>query len=208
MTKANASGASVGLVKQIKTSINMVYTWGFEEGLIQGIGVSGKSPVYGLGVNKKEEKIKPILTIDEVRKFLLRAKIDQHPWYPIWAFAILTGMRSGELMALEWGDIDEENGIIRVSKSYNKRLNSNKCPKNGTWRNVDINSQLLQLVIELKRERRNETHVLPQFPEWKNGQGGKILRMFLERIGVNKEIVFHTLGPASLLIYFQLVLSR
>ena len=171
----------------------MVYTWGFEEGLIQGPSVSGKSPVYGLGMDKKEEKIKPILTIDEVRKFLLEAKIHQHPWYPIWAFAVLTGMRSGELMALEWGDIDDENGIIRVAKSFNKRLNATKCPKNGTWRNVDISSQLAKLIAELKRERRNERHVLPQFPEWKNGQGGKILRMFLERIGIRKEVVFHTL---------------
>lgn len=193
LTYAESKGASVGLIKQIKTSINMVYTWGFEEGLIQGASVSGKSPVYGLGIDKKEEKIKPILTIDEVRKFLLEAKIHQHPWYPIWAFAVLTGMRSGELMALEWGDIDDENGIIRVAKSFNKRLNATKCPKNGTWRNVDISSQLVKLIAELKRERRNERHVLPQFPEWKNGQGGKILRMFLERIGIRKEVVFHTL---------------
>lgn len=193
LTYAESKGASVGLIKQIKTSINMVYTWGFEEGLIQGSSVSGKSPVYGLGIDKKEEKIKPMLTIDEVRKFLLEAKIHQHPWYPIWAFAVLTGMRSGELMALEWGDIDDENGIIRVAKSFNKRLNATKCPKNGTWRNVDISSQLAKLIAELKRERRNESHVLPQFPDWKNGQGGKILRMFLERIGITKEVVFHTL---------------
>jgi integrase len=48
-------------------------------------------------------------------------------------------MRSGELQALEWGDIDEKNGIIRVSKSYNRKIEDLKCPKNGQWRNVDIN---------------------------------------------------------------------
>lgn len=190
---AEKKDASAGLIKLIKSSINTIYIWGLEEGLIQGNGISGKSPVFGLGIEKKEEKIKPILTIDEVRKFLLEAKIRQHPWFPIWAFAVLTGMRSGELMALEWGDIDEERGIIRVAKSFNKRLKTTKCPKNGTWRNVDINSQLAQLIIELKTERRNETHILPQFPEWKNGQGGKILRMFLVSIGIQKEVVFHTL---------------
>jgi integrase len=164
-----------------------------EEGLIQGVNLSGKSPVYGLGGDAKEETMKPILTLDEVRKFLLGAKIQQHPWLPIWAFAVLTGMRSGELMALEWGDVDEKNGIIRVAKSFNKRIKANKCPKNGTWRNVDINSQLASLIAELKVERRNETHVLPQFPEWKNGQAGNVLRLFLERIGIHKDVVFHTL---------------
>ena len=32
---------------------------------------------------------------------------------------ILTGMRNGELHALEWSDIDFENPLIRVSKSIN-----------------------------------------------------------------------------------------
>ncbi|HAZ14219.1 MAG: hypothetical protein A2X86_22425 [Bdellovibrionales bacterium GWA2_49_15] len=190
---AESIGASTTLLNKIKTSINLIYNWGVEEGIIQGPGMIGKSPIYGLGVGGKEEKLKPILTIDEVRKFLLEAKIHKHPWYPIWAFAVTTGMRSGELMALEWGDIDEENGIIRVSKSFNKRLKITKCPKNGTWRNVDINSQLANLIRSLRQERRNETYVLPTFSEWKNGQAGIVLRMFLERIGINKPVVFHTL---------------
>jgi integrase len=102
-------------------------------------------------------------------------------------------MRSGELQALEWGDIDEKNGIIRVSKSFNKRINTNKCPKNGSWRNVDINSQLKEIIQELYRLRLDERLVLPQFPEWKYGDAGKVLRMFLIEIGIQKEVVFHTL---------------
>lgn len=190
---AESLGAKKSLLNSIKSSINLIYNWGIEEGLITGNNLSGKSPVFGLGLDVKEEKLKPILTLDEVRKFLLEAKIQGHPWYPIWAFAILTGMRSGELQALEWGDVDEKNAIIRVSKSFNKRLNATKCPKNGTWRNVDISSQLQEIISELKRERLNQQFVLPQFPEWKYGGGGKVLRMFLERIGIQKDIVFHTL---------------
>ena len=193
LSHAESLGAKAGLLNKMKSSINLIYNWGSEEGLISGINLSGKSPVYGLGVDDNEEKMKPILTLDEVRKFLLAARIQKHPWYPIWAFAVLTGMRSGELMALEWGDVDEQNGIIRVTKSYNKRIRSTKCTKNGTWRNVDINSQLAGIIVDLKRSRMNETNVLPQFPEWKNGQGGNVIRMFLERIGINKDVVFHTL---------------
>jgi site-specific recombinase XerD len=35
--------------------------------------------------------------------------------------------------------------------------------------------------------------VLPQCPGWKHGDAGKVLRMFLERIGIKKDVVFHTL---------------
>lgn len=193
LSYAESLSAKNGLLNKIKSSINLVYNWGVEEGLIIGSNTSSKSPVFGLGLDGKEEKIKPILTLDEVRRFLFEAKIQKHPWYPIWAFAVLTGMRSGELMALEWGDIDEKNGIIRVSKSFNKRLQSTKCPKNGTWRNVDINSQLKEIITELRRTRINEPTTLPMFPEWKNGQGGTVLRMFLKKIGIDKDVVFHTL---------------
>lgn len=190
---AESLGAKRSLLNSIKCSINLIYNWGIEERLITGNNLSGKSPVFGLGLENKEEKLKPILTLDEVRKLLLEAKIQKHPWFHIWAFAILTGMRSGELQALEWGDIDEENGIIRVSKSFNKKMKMNKCPKNGTWRNVDMNSQLLQLISELKRIRANETNVFPSTVGWRSGCAGKILRMFLARIGIPKEVVFHTL---------------
>ena len=51
-------------------------------------------------IDKGEEKAPDIFTLEEIRKFLTAAKALKHHWYPIWAFAILTGMRSGELHAL------------------------------------------------------------------------------------------------------------
>ena len=190
---AKSSGASPSLLKKLKNSINTVYEWGLEEGLIQSKFYSSKSPVFGISIEENKDKVQPILTLAEVKEFLLQAKIKQHPWYHIWAFAMLTGMRSGELQALEWGDIDERNGIIRVSKSYNKKLNAVKSPKNGNWRNVDINSQLRGLITDLKRTRENEKTVLPIHPEWIGGTAAKVLRMFLYSIGIEKHVVFHTL---------------
>jgi integrase len=188
-----ASGGSKALMMRIKGSINLVYNFGVEEGLIQLKGGIPKSPVYGLDTGPKVESMKPILTLEEVRKLLFEAKVRSHPWYPIWAFALLTGMRSGELMALTWGDIDDQNGIIRVSKSFNKALKITKCPKNGTWRNVDISPQLQELIREIRVERAQESTVLPILPEWRNGFASVVLRSFMERIGINKPAVFHTL---------------
>lgn len=58
---------------------------------------------------------------------------------------------------------------------------------------MDVNGQLKNLLIELRRDRPNDTHVLPHFSEWKNGYAGEVLRRFLLSIGINKEVVFHTL---------------
>lgn len=103
-------------------------------------------------------------------------------------------MRSGELQALEWGGIDEKNGIIiRVSKSYNRKIENLKCPKNGQWRNVDVNPQLWDIIKSLKVVRANQRFILPEFAEWKYGYAGKVLRNFLQQIGIQKDVTFHTL---------------
>lgn len=191
---ATKHGAGVSLLKRIKSSINQVYTWAIEEGLIRSSDrIINHSPVFGLGVGGKSEKTPPILTLDEVRKLLFEAKLQEHPWYPHWAFAILTGMRSGELYALEWSDVDEDNGVIRVSKSFNKRSKQVKCTKNGQWRNVNISPQLKEILIYIRNHYSYSDHVLPRIAEWHTGHGGKILRNFLKRIGIEKHVVFHTL---------------
>jgi integrase len=191
---AKSKGASVSLLKKIKNSVNTIYNWGLEEGIIKsGDRIVNHSPVYGIGVEDKTEKTPPILRLDELRNLLFEAKLQKHPWYAHWAFATLSGMRSGELYALKWEDVDEDNGIIKVTKSYNKRDKILKSTKSGKWRNVNISPQLKEVLLYIKNECPNCDYVLPRIGAWKNGQAGKVLRMFLKRIGINTYVTFHTL---------------
>lgn len=82
---AKNNGAKATLLKSLKNSINTVYCWGIEERLVLSQDGSSpyNSPVHGIGVDNKKEKIPPILTLDEVRTFLFEAKLQDHPWYPI-----------------------------------------------------------------------------------------------------------------------------
>jgi len=73
-------------------------------------------------------------------------------------------MRSGELYALEWNDIDLENNLIRVSKSHNNRLKIIKSTKAGYWRTVPISPELRNLLITLKQNKTD--YVLPRFMAW------------------------------------------
>jgi integrase len=189
-----SNGVKPGLQKRIKNSINTVYTWGIEEGLIRsGDIIVNHSPVYGLSVEDKVERNPPILTLEEIRKILFQAKLQDHVWYPHWAFAVLSGMRIGELYALQWSDIDEDNGIIRVTKSYNKRIKELKSTKSGKWRNVNISPQLKEIITYLRNTNSSPESVLPKVTAWGDGQAGKILRLFMKRIGIDKYATFHTL---------------
>lgn len=64
----------------------------------------------------------------DLKSFLEHLESSQHKRYNLYFDAVLyqlllsTGLRIGEACALEWGDIDLENGTIAINKTYNKNL--------------------------------------------------------------------------------------
>lgn len=176
-------------ISKVKSSINLIYNWGIEENLI----TAQSSPVEGLSFHQKDEKVPKILSLEEVQTLLLEAKRRDHPWYHAWAFALLSGMRSGELMALRWSDIELDKMLIRVSRSYSSQLKIEKSTKAGYWRTVPISQELLEIINELRVFNGKNEFVLPRMAYWTNGYAGSILRQFLKQIGIEKDVVFHTL---------------
>lgn len=187
--KASEMGIRPSHQVRIKHQINRVFQFGIEHGLLRGINVS---PVHGIKIDTKTETKPEILSIQEIKKLLESAKIIQSPWYTTWAMALFTGMRSGELYALTWKDIDLESKSISVTKSYNCRLKAIKGTKAGYWRTVPISSELLSLLKEMKLMGRNQEFVLPRLNLWTKGLQARELRGFCIGIGL-PSIKFHTL---------------
>lgn len=179
-------------LRKIKSSINSVFNWAIEEKLVVGLS---SSPVEGLSFNDKIKTVPKILNLEEVRLLLAESQARNHDWYPIWAFAVLTGMRSGELLGLQWKDIDLDKKIITVSKSYKAKSKVLKSTKAGYWRCVPISKDLEGIILALKSDFKiePETFVLPRIYAWLNGQAGVVLKNFLSEIGLKKDVVFHTL---------------
>ncbi len=179
---------SKSFISKLKGTINRVYIWGIEENLIKEVY---QSPTFGVTVSRKSERVPTILNKEEILKLIKCAKEQNSPWFPIWAVALLTGCRNGELYALTWDDIDFENKKIRVSKSYNKRRNEIKSTKSGNWRNVPINQEL-ELILRNLKDSSTSNHVLPRLREWRHGYQAKALRLFCKTIGITS-IRFHDL---------------
>ena len=55
---------------------------------------------------------------DEVRRFLDAARDDGLDVYTLYAAAIFTGMREGELAGLRWSDVDFDRRLITVQRSF------------------------------------------------------------------------------------------
>ena len=190
LAKMEEAGKTRGFQKHVKNTVNVVFRWGIEEKLIRGVA---STPVEGVKVVlDKAEGVPDIFTIEEIRTLLREARRIEHPWYPIWAMALLTGMRNGELHALLWSDVDLENRKITVSKSYNTRLKLVKSTKAGYWRTVPISDELLALLKELKVKANDRSQVLPRSSDWNSGDQASILKTFCVGIGI-RPIKFHAL---------------
>jgi integrase len=153
-------------------------------------GKLDRNPCNGMMV-KVPEAEKMVLTNQEVEIFLSEAKATNHRFYPIWVVALFTGMRSGELYALKWTDVDFDSGTISVSKAWNSK-NGFTSTKNQKTRIVPISGELSSFLKGLKLERGREEFVLPHPTEWTRGDAARVLKSFCKALGIT-EVKFHDL---------------
>jgi integrase len=153
-------------------------------------GKLNRNPCQGMTVKVPESDMK-VLTNSEAQELLAQAKLTNHRFYPIWVTALFTGMRSGELFALRWSDIDFETRQVSVVRSWSSK-NGFTSTKNQKTRIVPISDELLGFLKELKLKRGNEDSVLPRLQEWQRGDAAQVLKDFCRLIKIT-EIRFHDL---------------
>ena len=171
--------------KTILKMVRRIFEMAVEDGIID------RNPCAGIRVNVPEVDQK-VLTKTEVEIFLQEAKQTNHRFYPVWAMALMTGMRSGELFALKWTDIDFEGRTISVSRQWTNK-NGFGPTKTQRSRVVPISNALLKFLKKLKIKSGNQSEfVLPQMPEWENGEQARITREFCAAIGITP-VKFHDL---------------
>ncbi len=137
------------------------------------------------------DKIKKVLTQEQVKLFLNKAKEYGAEWYPHWCLALYTGMRNGELYALTWDKVNFEDRHILVNCAWNNK-DGFKETKSGDDRIVEIAPNLITILKELKLESSDTTFVLPRIDKWDKGEQARELRLFLMGLGL-PTIRFHDL---------------
>lgn len=140
---------------------------------------------------KLKSKIKSVLNEDQIL-FLLRQAQDQNwPWYPHYSVALFTGLRNGELYALQWKNVNLDKRQILVNCAWSNK-DGFKSTKSGHDRIVEIPNSLMTLLREMKLRSAESDFVLPRLARWDRGEQAYDLRMFLKAIGLH-EVRFHDL---------------
>lgn len=170
-----------GLLKIVKRIFNVA----IEEGVLV------RNPAVGIRVRCAEAN-QAVLNRNEVEILLREAKRVDHRFFPHWALALLTGMRSGELYSLRWTDVDLVTGKINISKAWT-RYSGEGPTKTAKNRIYPLSNECRKFLEELKlKYAKDSEFVLPRLWEWDQGDQAKILRSFCEEIGITS-VKFHDL---------------
>ena len=137
--------------KMVNKSINGIITF-IQAILNYGVdnGFLSQNPILKF---KKLPQVKPpihFLNEKQIEVFLQEAETCPQVYKAFFNTAIYTGMRRGELLALEWSDIDFKREKIRVNKQIYRGVT--QTTKTSKERFVDMPQSLKQVLIEHKKQ--------------------------------------------------------
>ncbi len=130
-------------------------------------------------------------------------------YLPLFLTAVSSGLRLGELLGLQWGDLDAAASVVHVRRTLYQ--GEYYVPKSKAGRRtVDVGDQLLGALAALRRARFGDTDVLLTAPVFTTPAGGvidpdnlrhRIWAPAIARAGL-RHVVIHSLRHtyASLLI--------
>ncbi|WP_246215514.1 tyrosine-type recombinase/integrase [Listeria valentina] len=119
------------------------------------ISINPCNSIKKLKVEKEKMKFWTPL---EFKQFINSLKDNEYIYKVFYTTAYLTGMRSGEMLALKWEDIDFLRNEIHVNKTLSRVNKENiiTSPKSSTSnRYITINSKLSSLLQEWKNYQSN-----------------------------------------------------
>lgn len=143
--------------KHLRNDLNALFNFAIKRMRV----LKGENPVAHVPQVKVPRKRPRSLTVEQAQRLLEKAGSRRF----ILVFAILTGLRKGEICGLKWADLDLPHRVIHVSRSY-----ANDTTKGGQPRVVAVHRELVPL-LEAERARAKSPYVFP-------GEDGQMRRFF------------------------------
>ncbi|MBE6564323.1 MAG: site-specific integrase [Ruminococcaceae bacterium] len=184
------TGLSDRMVRACHASCRMALEKAVAEGLIR------VNPAIGCKLPPKKAREMQVLTKDELQRFLAQAKEDGY--YELFLLELGTGMRRGELMGLQWDDLNFRTGelhIVRQACAVNGKIEISMPKTNSSIRTVVLPPSLVEVLRKYK-ETINSRWMFPSpqnldVPRYPTSVGD-ILSILLKRAGC-KKVRFHDL---------------
>lgn len=149
---AKKKGLSRSSLRNLNTVIGGAISCAIEDELISDDPTIGL--IKSLHIKPDAREHLDPFTPEDVSLFLKTCADHFGEYYPFFLCAFRTGMRLGELLALQWGDVDWKGKFIQVRRSY--KLGQFSPTKTGKSRRVDMSDHLIETLRALLTARKKE----------------------------------------------------
>ena len=178
-------GKSKATIELMRTVISSVFNFAIDEELVKYNPTN--NILKSLNLQKQQQKEINPYSKDEARQFLEICKQHYPESYSFFMTAFHTGLRLGELLALDWPDIDLTNRKIKISKSYKRgELTGTKT---GKTRYVDISDKILE-ILRAEHKQSGPVFINSRGKRHEQNTIGKHFKRILKRFDL-REIRFH-----------------
>ena len=154
-TEYYGEGLSDRMVRMCHATCRSALQRAVQDGLIR------TNPAEGCKLPPKKAREMQVLARDELQRFLIQAKAEGY--YELFLLDLATGLRRGELLALQWDDLDFETGVLTISKQVS--LVRGKIVMSVPKTKSSIRKLVLPpAVVQVLREYRESVHSRWMFP--------------------------------------------
>ena len=154
-TDKYGEGLSDRMVRMCHATCRSALEKAVQDGLIR------VNPAIGCKLPPKKAREMQVLTREELQRFLIQAKFEGY--YEVFLLDLATGLRRGELMALQWDDLVFETGVLTISKQVS--LVCGKIVMSVPKTKSSIRKLVLPpAVVQVLREYRESVHSRWMFP--------------------------------------------
>ncbi len=139
-------GLSDRMVRSCHTTCRTALEKAVTEGLIT------TNPAIGCRLPPKKAKEMQVLTQDEIRRFLVQA--NEEGYYEFFLLELTTGMRRGEILGLQWKDVNFATGELHIRRQVVKKGAQTQITKPKTKssiRTLILPPDMLDILAEHKK---------------------------------------------------------
>jgi len=158
--RAQLTRYSRNTVRLMHATLHVVLEEATEDGLVSANPAAGLARKLKLTAKVKARqaatKVKA-MTREERDRFLTVAERVEPWWAPMWAVQTLTGLRPGEVYALEEPDLDLAGETLHVARALSDDGQGVDTPKGGITRDVDLSHEAVRLLRAHLIHRREAT---------------------------------------------------
>ena len=155
------------------------------------------NPCENCRIPPKDKKEMTILPPEKIGRYLQEA--EKYGVLPMFYLELSSGLRRGELLALQWSDLNVKERILTVNKQVTRmegELDVTEPKTKNSVRKVALSQQAVDLLVQ-EHEQHPDNPILFPSPRtggyWSPDAVSRINRKLLKNAGIEEHVRFHDL---------------